>query len=301
MLGMPAARGLFKRAISMSSAAVRSTTRETAVRQAKAVVDALGVKSAAELQAVSADKLLEAMTSTRFVSGPVVDGKNLPAHVFDPKATPISADIPMMMGNTETEITFVGNTPLDPIDDADLKARVKALFRSSDADADQMIALFRGRYPGRDNVYIYQLIGSQASNFQTSTYTQLERKADQGAAPIWYYYFTHNVPGRGGKLHAPHTGEIPYVFDSLAHSEPMVGPITPREQQVADLMSTAWATFARTGNPNNPKLPNWPTFDTRRRATMMIDNQCKVVDDPLGPTRTAIAALQARAPRAAAG
>jgi hypothetical protein len=135
----------------------------------------------------------------------------------------------------------------------------------------------------------------------TVTYEQVERKAEQGAAPIWYYYFTHNVPGRGGKLHAPHTGEIPYVFDSLAHSEPMVGPITPREQQVADLMSTAWATFARTGNPNNPKLPNWPTFDTRRRATMMIDNQCKVVDDPLGPTRTAIAALQARAPRAAAG
>jgi para-nitrobenzyl esterase len=235
------------------------------------------------------------MTAVRFQSGPVVDGKNLPDNVFDPKATPISADIPLMMGNTETEITFVAGTPLDPIDDADLHDRVKALFRCTDAEADEMIALFRGRHPGAENVYIFQLIGSQASNFQRSTYTQCERKADQGTAPVYYYYFTHHVPARGGKLHAPHTGEIPYAFDSLAKSAPMVGPITPREQQVADAMSTAFTAFARTGDPNNPKMPPWSVFDTKRRATMIIDNQCRVVDDPLGPTRAAIAALQARA------
>ena len=299
MMGMPAAKGLFKRAISQSSAAVRSLTRDVAIRQAKQVVDMLGAKTAADMQAISADRLLEAMTAVRFQSGPMVDGKNLPDHVFDPKASPLQADIPMLMGNTETEITFVNGTPLDPIDDADLQSRVKALFRSSDMDADQIIKLFRGRYPGRDNTYLFQLIGSQASNFQTSTYTQVERKSEQGGAPIWYYYFTHNVPARGGRLHAPHTGEIPYLFDSLARSEPMVGPITPREAEVADTMSTTWATFARTGNPNNPKIPLWPPFDTRRRATLIIDNQCKVVDDPIGPTRAAIAAIQAKAPRSA--
>jgi para-nitrobenzyl esterase len=300
MMGMPAAHGLFKRAISESSAALRSLTKDVTAKQAKAVVDRLGARTIADMQAAPAEKLLEAMNALRFRSGPMLDGRNIPEHPFGPKPSPISADVPMLMGNTETEITFVNGTPTEPMDDAQFRQHVKDLFHCEDADADQMIQLFRGRYPGRDNTWLYQMIGSQASNFQTSTYTQAERKADQMGAPIWYYYFVHTVPARGGKIHAPHTGEIPYVFDSLAHSKPMVGPITPREQQVADIMSTTWATFARTGNPNNPKIPDWPAFDTRRRATLLIDNQCKVVDDPLGPTRAAIAALQAKGRRAPA-
>ena len=57
-------------------------------------------------------------------------------------------------------------------------------------------------------------------------------------------------------------------------------------------MSAAWAAFARTGNPNHKGLPNWPKFNTTQRATMILNNQCKVVNDPNGEERKALAALR---------
>jgi para-nitrobenzyl esterase len=56
-------------------------------------------------------------------------------------------------------------------------------------------------------------------------------------------------------------------------------------------MSGAWAAFARTGNPNHKGLPNWPVFKTDQRATMVFDNQCKVVNDPHGEERMALASI----------
>jgi para-nitrobenzyl esterase len=57
-------------------------------------------------------------------------------------------------------------------------------------------------------------------------------------------------------------------------------------------MSGAWAAFARTGNPNHKRLPNWPAFNTSERATMIFDNQCEVVNDPYREERLALAALR---------
>jgi len=62
-----------------------------------------------------------------------------------------------------------------------------------------------------------------------------------------------------------------------------------------DKMSTAWTEFARTGNPNHPGLPTWPAFNTAERATMIFNNECKVVNDPNGAERKALAELRDRA------
>jgi para-nitrobenzyl esterase len=62
-----------------------------------------------------------------------------------------------------------------------------------------------------------------------------------------------------------------------------------------DKMSAAWTEFARTGNPNHPGLPTWPAFNTSERATMIFDNECKVVNDPNGPERKALAELRKQA------
>jgi para-nitrobenzyl esterase len=45
-------------------------------------------------------------------------------------------------------------------------------------------------------------------------------------------------------------------------------------------MSEMWSTFARTGHPAAKGQPHWPAYDTEKRATMEINAQCKVVDDP---------------------
>ena len=54
---------------------------------------------------------------------------------------------------------------------------------------------------------------------------------------------------------------------------------------LADRVSDAWIAFARTGDPNTPKLPRWPAFNPERPPTMVIDNQSRVENDPLRDQR----------------
>ena len=89
----------------------------------------LGLKTnqVEQLHRLPQAQLLEAIRTmtSRPAFTPVVDGHALPAHPFDPDGAGISADVPMLLGSNATEITFFGNTPLDPIDDAALLQHVK--------------------------------------------------------------------------------------------------------------------------------------------------------------------------------
>jgi len=93
------------------------------------------------------------------------------------------------------------------------------------------------------------------------------------------YYFTWHSPVRSGKLGAFHTIEIPFVFGNLELATPMTGAGLDR-YALSERISGAWAAFARTGNPNHEGLANWPAFNLLERATMVFDNECKIVKDP---------------------
>jgi para-nitrobenzyl esterase len=303
LMGMPAAKGLFHCVSAQSGAAVRSGTKAQAAASAKRLVDALGVGSLAELQATPWQRIIDVASANRGAggSGPIVDGRNIPANVFDPVASPLSRDIPLISSTVETESASWG-APVDPIDGAELLARVKQATRLLDADAEALIGLYKQAYPGKDDTYIAQLLLSQWT-FTDGVTTQAERKAAQaaqGGAPDYFFYFAHHTTVRDGKLHAPHTSEIPYCLDSLAHAAPIIGPVTPQKQALADKVSTYWANFAKTGNPNGKGLPEWKPYDlqTRRTLKITIDDTPTLVEDPMGPTRQAVAAYKAKVPPA---
>ena len=291
LLAMPVAQGLFKRAILQSYVDVRSQDPEHSTYCAEVLLDALRVRTIEELNAIPEPRLLEAMERTHFQCGTVVDGRVLPTHPFDPAAPALSMDVPIMLGTLETEATFLPTTPLDPISDSQFRDLLKAATQSSDADVAELIEICRRANPGKDNTYLYQLIVSQLE-FRDNLETVAERKAIQGGAPVYMYYFTHHTTARGGKLRAPHTLDIPYVFDNLAGAESIVGPITSAEQALAGVVSETWVAFARTGNPNNPKIPFWPAFNPETRPTMIIDDEFKVVNDPLRYMRIAVHRLR---------
>lgn len=92
-------------------------------------------------------------------------------------------------------------------------------------------------------------------------------------------------------MKALHTVEIPFVFDNtdLAAFEVGTGP---ELHPLADKISSAWVAFARTGNPNHKGLPNWPAFTTSERATMILNTECKVVNDAYGEARRALAGFR---------
>ena len=113
------------------------------------------------------------------------------------------------------------------------------------------------------------------------------RRAALGKGPVYLYYFTWETPVQGGKLKSPHTMEIPFAFDNVKISARMTGGGADA-MALADKVSDTWIAFARTGNPNNPKMPHWPAFNAKDRPTMVINNDSKVVNDPLREQRIAM-------------
>lgn len=305
LLGMPAAKGLFHRAIAQSGSQVRSTTREQATRTAQALLTKLNIAP------TQLDRLHQMpMRQLRDVInaggngiggwGPVVDGRTLPAHIFDPVATDISSDVPLMIGSTETEQTWNEGQFYDPLSDAELREDVMRALRADEASANRVIALYKKNRPRASNLDLYLILSSDASNFRTGTDTEAERKAAQGRAPVYKYYFQWYSPVRGGMLRSMHTMDVPFVFENtgIAQSELGTGP---ERQVLADKMAGAWVAFAREGKPNHGLIPNWPAYDLTTRATMVFNTETRVMNNPYGEEKTAIAAARGPAQGRGAG
>ena len=291
LMAMPSAKGLFHRAIVQSGAAVKGLSREAATKSTEAYLARLGLKreQAGQLRTLPLDKLLAATAPAAGAPGaggpmnfaPVVDGSTLPTDPFDPVAPELSANVPLLIGTVETEVTFFPNQVLDPIDDAGLKTHLKqTLRRVSDAGVDKVIAAYKAGRPGASNTDLLLIIASDAT-FRTGVMMEAERKAMQGKAPVYQYYFTWRTPVRDGKLRTPHAIEIPFVFDNTDATTAFTGTGNDRHA-LATRMSSAWTSFARTGNPNCKGLPTWKPFDTAQRATMVFNDECKLVENPNG-------------------
>lgn len=303
LMAMPSAHGLFHRAIVESGAAVKGVSRDAANKSAEWYLAKLNLKpdQADRLQRLSVDQLLAPTANTNpmpgpggFALAPVVDGTTLPNDPFDPVAPALSANIPLLIGTTETEVTFFPNQILDPINDAEFHARVKQTLRTaSDEQVDQLIAAYRKGRPGASNTDLYLALASDAT-FRAGVLTEAERKAAQGKAAVYQYYVTWRTPVRGGKLRSLHTIEIPFVFDNVDACKSVLGSGEDR-YALAEKFSGAWVAFARTGNPNHKTLPHWPAFDNSKRAVMIFNDECKVVDDPHGEEQRLLHSIQSQA------
>ena len=297
LLAMPSAKGLFHRAIVESGAAVRVVDRDVAVRDAEQLLAKLGVEktNVRAVQRLPVEKIMAAYFAVVKDNpsvdpsfggfSPSVDGKILPQHPFYPEASPVSADVPVMIGCTRTEMTlFSLNDPAAfSLNDADMRGRVKDLLGDR---APAIIDLYRKLNPGAPPSDLYFLIASDL-RYGAPTMFAAQQRAALGKAPVYLYYFTWETPVQGGRLKSPHTMEIPFAFDNVMISSRMTGG-GPDAMALADKISDTWIAFARTGDPNTPKLPHWPAYDAKDRATMVINNVSKVVNDPLREQRLAM-------------
>ena len=296
-MAMPQAAGRFHRVIAESGVALKAITPDEGTEIAARIMTGLGLQPGQvdQLQQIPFQKIIAALgpmgPAGRF--GPILDGRSLVSGngAFDPVAPAISAKVPMILGSTLTEITFLNTTPLDAIDDAALRADVKRALRLDDAGTEKLIALYKREFPDASNVRLFQLIGTD--NWLTANVALVaERKAALGAAPAYVYHFEKPTPVHEGKLGVPHTLEVSYVFDNL--DGPTDDLVTGRGKDrypLADKMSRAWTNFARTGNPNVSGLPHWRPYSAADRAVMIFNDQCKLVVDPHAEARRAIAEL----------
>lgn len=297
LLAMPSAKGLFHRATVESGAALQVAGREVAIRNAEQLLAKLGIAKADvhELQKLPVERILTAYFAVvrdergvdQTVNGfsPAVDGTILPQQPFQPAASPVSADVPVMIGCTRTEMTlFSLNDPSAfQLDEEGMHKRVQDLLAG---EAPGMIDLYRKLNPGATPSDLYFLIASDY-RYGAPTMKIAERRAALKKGPVYVYYFRWETPVQGGRLKSPHTMEIPFAFDNVKISARLTGG-GPEAMALADRLSDAWIAFARTGNPNTPKQPHWPAFTAKDHATMVIDSTSRVVNDPLREQRLAM-------------
>ena len=280
MLAMPAAKGLFHRAIIESGASLRGGPRDAASKTAETLMKELGLSKGQgrELQKVPLDKLMDAGNKARF--GPVVDGTVLPAHPFDPVASPLSADVPVIVGYTRTERTvYEIDTPAyGKLDEAGLLEATRNLLGDS---AEHVIENYRKKYPKATPYELSTDISGDAGAMNSIRLA--ERHSALGKAPTYLYVFAWETPVMG--LRAPHTIEIPFVFNHIDLCESMVGPINAGMRKLEADSAGAWAAMARNGNPNHNGLPNWPAYTKEKREVMIFDTPCRIESDPTGEVR----------------
>ncbi len=289
LMAMPSAKGLFHRAIIESRPLAKGASRSEASEAAEKYLARLGLQPNRidQAQQLPMEQLVTAMGAggvpgnPMFRLEPTVDGHSLPYDLFDPKATQISADVPLIAGSLETEVAFYANQQLDPIDDPALREKIKQVVRNAgNAQVEQLIGTYREGRPNIANTDLYLTLASDAS-FRRSVIMEAEHKSANQKAPVFLYYFTWHSPVRDGKLRSFHTLEIPFVFDNLAAGIPMTGSGAYRAA-LAHQMCGAWVAFARTGNPNHSGIPSWSSFNTSERATMIFARESRLARNPNG-------------------
>jgi para-nitrobenzyl esterase len=294
LLAMPAAQGLFHRAIIQSGAAIRVSTRERANALAEAVFKQLGLRAdeCERLQTLPAQQVLAAIAPAsravgrsrwplldRYDFGPAVDGGDLPQHPAEPEAPAIADPIPLMVGGTREESAFfladddqVWNGKLT---EGELRQRVMAV---AGGETDALLATYNASMPQASPAdrLIAALTGS---NFWVRTVLLAERCAARaGRAPVYMYSLDWQSPAHGGRMKAHHAMDLPFVFANVDVPDTTAGAAGARE--LAARMSDTWIAFARNGRPANRALPDWPAYTDKDRATMVFDNECRLVRDP---------------------
>jgi para-nitrobenzyl esterase len=212
LLAMPSAKGLFHRATIESGVAIQLVNRDMAIRNAEQLLAKLGIRTTEvhELQKLPVERIMAASFAVMREAGkidqnvagfaPTVDGKILPQHPFHLSASPVSADVPVMIGGTRTEWTgLTTEAALFRLDEDGMRLHLKELLGDQSA---AMIDLYRKSTPNATPSDIFFLIASDC-HYVAPMMKIAERQAALGKGPVYSYYFTWETPVQGGELRSP--------------------------------------------------------------------------------------------------
>ncbi len=284
LMCMPAAKGLFHKAIILSGTILNVNTQSMTQELGKAVLKELGIDEAnldkikevpyKELYAAG-QRAMAASIGTRkpgtpmmWGFGPTPDGETLLQQPFQPGFADISSHVPVLIGTTFNELQRLAyNRPM-----TQEEARTQ-LTRTFGDDTDAYIKAFAEAYP----TYTPQDLVSIDWLFRPKTIITADAIGESRKAKTYMYMFTWKSPVNKGSVHG---AELKFCFNRLHHSNSDVPAPTAADFKLADLMSNAWAQFAHTGNPNIKELPAWKPYTASNGETMIFDHNCYIRNNP---------------------
>ena len=291
LMAMPAAKGLFHRAIiqtgvMLNNSCLVSPTAAEATETAEALLKQLGLSRSQvqELQTLPIDRLQQAMAALpggrpghrgARRTTPVVDGRLLPVQPFEPVPAPTALEVPLIIGNTKDEWTgfLVQDPEFGSLDEARLRVRLR---EDLGEHTDTVIDGYRRLLPEATPTDLWVAISTDFIAAIVHDWVA-DRQTVASSAPVYRYQFAYETPVAGGVLKSHHALDVPFTFDNVDAS-PRTGD-RPDRYPLAARMSGAWLAFARNGNPNHEGLPHWPRYAPTDRAAMVLDADCEVRHD----------------------
>jgi para-nitrobenzyl esterase len=255
LMASPLAKDLFVRAMGESGGAFSATSlpmktldeaEEADVKFAKEIHE----PTVGALRAMSADELMQASLKPGAEHfAPLIDGYFLPEPVPQIYAEGKQAHVPLLAGWNRNE----GGTPEKS------KATVESFTEQAKKEFGDRADEFLKLYPANNLTEAKESSADFArDNFIAfATWKWIEAQAKTGGAPVYRYFFTHVLPPPADANGAYHSADIEFAFDNLANKDLKW---RPQDEKLAKLMADYWTNFAKTGDPNSPDLPKWPTF-----------------------------------------
>src|SRR5215472_12108812 len=292
LMTMPAARGLFRRAILQSTPFGRMSRKlEDAHRIGRRLLEVLSLKAeeAEKLKSLPFAQILTAQSEVarlekKFADAlapfwPVIDGHIYPAEVAPALKAGAGAEIDTMIGTTREEMAafYCIDKDVESAKPSAIEGVFASMFKDGHRPYYDEIARMRASSTNA------ALLGDLMSDamFRVGSLRMAEARADQ-ARPAYVYQFDWQSPAG---FESCHCLEIPFVFNNFENwtNSPMLkGADAAETEGLAEAMHNAWIAFARTGKPDHPRLPAWPAYRREDRMTMRFDSVIGPVSDLAG-------------------
>ncbi|WP_150270927.1 carboxylesterase/lipase family protein [Paenibacillus tepidiphilus] len=279
LLAMPAAKGLFARAI-LQSGAAQCLPPEPAAAIAEAFLAELGLAAGGDLsplRRLPVEEILQAAARMAYkLSGnaltmlfqPVLEPATLPEHPAAAIAAGAAAGIPLLIGTNRHEGHLFFREGQSAGDFAQGLKSLELMLGTGDLS---------GLADGYPHNWEGQAELLTDLMFWGSSVQLAERQLAH--APVWMYRYDWTIPGHPLLGMAVHGAEIYYVFNTIALLHQYGVALTPEMERVAGLMQKTWTAFAHSGNPAVPEA-EWPPYSLKERATQIIDVDVRVENDP---------------------
>lgn len=293
LTAMPAAKGLFHKAVVLSGSSTRAGEKESSEKLGAYVVREAGL-TAAELDKLQYIPWLEfikianraaqrlsletsnAPASSRAGFSPVVDGFYLTQHPYYPEPTPLAADVPMMICSAMNEGIML-DAALDKLTLEDVKGRLKPRYNEKTEEIVDTYALL---FPGKTPVELLSIMNSSLQGaLSRQGVVELADAKSKQAPPVYVAWMCWQPPLFDGRLRAFHSIDISFWFYNTDLMFTHTGG-GARPRKLSEKMAGALLQFMRTGDPNNGGLPDWPRYTSEKGETMILDDVSLVKDDP---------------------
>ena len=284
LMASPAAKGLFGRVIAQSGAMIMYKEPEAAKRCARdfiriskvADMNALLAMKEGDIREICVQLMKEYGCKSEIMFAPVADGRIIPRDPYESVKSGCAEGVALIVGTNADELNY-WKYYYD-----DIEEKIMPFTR----DQFEIIGPDIGKYGDLMEIYLNSGALSTCGHdpidlavellFRIPSIKLAELQSQFGDTRMYCFTWPSRIDGLG----ACHAVDLPFVFHTLESESGLSFTGEDPPEHLAAMVQDAWASFAAKGDPTHAGIPEWPLYDTRSRATMFIDEEWHVEEDP---------------------